>query len=465
MRLRMVAATALAAVVSAALPRAEDADPRMVRVEQWVRAVVEHEPGETDAALRSVAAWTSADLSLLWVDLSVLVQLMRQPKLVAFENGPRRGSRGPVHTPNQIRRLRVLACAAGGTLVSPVCLDLMAAAQLDESLRGVAAAAEHARDASEVNFILRRGALLEADAAMLAERAPEPVTAAPRRSVMPQRVTLLTSDGTQLDFGQTPVHWEIGRMLLDDVRKTEHDRPAPSEDDMVRSWYVSTLLWMQSRDYHDDAHLERARALFGSDAELLFLNGTEHETYAAPHIQSAVRSAVIPAGFSFSVDGDRTELKRAEGFFRRSVGADPASGEAHVRLGRVLQLLGRPADAIGELRDGARLATEDILRYYAALFEGAAEATLGRYEESRTAFERAASLFPSAQSPLIGLSELARRQGDREGALKAMQRVFAVTGAGGEPDDPWWTYHTVQGRTADDRLEHLRAPFRAARLQ
>jgi len=60
---------------------------------------------------------------------------------------------------------------------------------------------------------------------------------------------------------------------------------------------------------------------------------------------------------------------------------------------------------------------------------------------------------------LCALSELARRQGDRPAALRALQRVFDLPST--EPDriDPWWRYHVAQARNADDLLDDLRAPF------
>ena len=77
------------------------------------------------------------------------------------------------------------------------------------------------------------------------------------------------------------------------------------------------------------------------------------------------------------------------------------------------------------------------------------------------AYEEASARFPDAQSPLLALSQLARRRGDRAGALAAIARVFALPSpAERERTDPWWTYNTAQARNADDLLEGVRAPFR-----
>src|SRR5439155_20188936 len=139
----------------------------------------------------------------------------------------------------------------------------------------------------------------------------------------------------------------------------------------------------------------------------------------------------------------------------------PNMGEAHLRLGRVLGQQGHHADAAAELRQALALVDDDELRYYGQLFLGAEEEALGRFDAARAAFDTAAALFPSAQSPLIGLSELARRRGDRAGALAAIQKVFELPQAGDSGrDEPWWIYHTAQARNADMLLDDLRAPFR-----
>jgi hypothetical protein len=74
--------------------------------------------------------------------------------------------------------------------------------------------------------------------------------------------------------------------------------------------------------------------------------------------------------------------------------------------------------------------------------------------------ERAASLYPTAQSPWLALSELARRRGDRPGALRAIDRLFALPADAEERHDPWWTYQIAQARTADRLLDGVRRAVR-----
>jgi tetratricopeptide (TPR) repeat protein len=135
--------------------------------------------------------------------------------------------------------------------------------------------------------------------------------------------------------------------------------------------------------------------------------------------------------------------------------------EAHLRLGRVLALQGHDAEAVPELQQALTRLGDEALEYDGELFIGAAYEALGRYDEGAAAYEHAAARFPAAQSPLIALSQLARRRGDRTGALAAMARMFALPSPeDGDRQDPWWTYKTAQARNADDLLETVHAPFR-----
>lgn len=86
--------------------------------------------------------------------------------------------------------------------------------------------------------------------------------------------------------------------------------------------------------------------------------------------------------------------------------------------------------------------------YYANLFLGGEADALGLMDEARQAYERASELYPLAQSPLLAISSLAARTGDRAGALRAIETVLG----GDEPqraDDPWWSYYTSQARSLD----------------
>lgn len=436
------------------------ADPRLDRVEQWLKAVAQHEPGMDDAATARVGAWTNDDLRTLWVDINVLVQLMRNPRGLGFVVKVEGQSRAtPVHfTTVQLHRMEAFACAAAGMLTEQLCVTLKANTELDPELLDLArAAADARRRGDNDNYILRRGALLHTDIGLIGRESNEPIGGG--TSPGPQGIRLDVSDGRGMGLAQSTVHWELARMLLDFVIPSGEDRPAPSRDAMVRFWYRATAAWRQAREQHDTQHLDRARELFPDDADILFLSGCQHETYAGSPIQNAVRSTVLPTGFKLDVDTDRAELRLAEGFFRRALAARPDFAEAHLRLGHVLLLRGRAPEAAIELQQAIGSVEDDQLLYYAELFAGAAHEAQGQFDAARASYEKAADLYPTAQSPLLALSALARRRGDRAAALRALQEVFELPSVDPEEGEPWWFYTVAQARNADALLVELRKPF------
>src|SRR5205814_5936552 len=139
-------------------------------------------------------------------------------------------------------------------------------------------------------------------------------------------------------------HWELGRMLLDDVRPNNAPRPSPSTDGTVRLWYRATAAWMQNAAHLDLTHLEHARGIFPRDADILFLLGCLHEAFADSQVQSVVR-APLPAGIVMDTQDERTELKLAEDALQAAIEARSDFPEAHLRLGHVMLLRGRYAEA------------------------------------------------------------------------------------------------------------------------
>jgi len=438
-------------------------DARLDRLERWLKAVARHAPGVTDPQANEVAGWSQPDLQSLWIDVDVLVKLMRNTGMLQFKITPP-GQRTPqeiLYTNRQLQRLKTLGCAAAGLTADRRCVERKAATSLDAELLRLASLSSAARAGGDGdNFILRRGALLHGDVAMLVMRtAVEPVSAS--RSLGPQRFRMQLSDGHQTDFGQQAVHWEIARMVLDHVKRGSADA-APGPDDMVRQWYRATGAWMQAVEEHDTAHLNRARAMFPADADILFLSGTQREAYAAPRIQIGMRSAVLADGVAFDIASAPLELRQAERFFRRALETRPDHVEARLRLGRVLGLLGQHADAARELRQVVGSVDDDVLRYYGELFLGAEEEALSRFDAALAAYQRAAALYPAAQSPWLALSSLGRRRGDRAEAQRALQHLFDLPSRARD-DDPWWTYYVAQARDVDALLDTLRRPFLAER--
>ena len=453
--------TAVRATRAAAAP---DGD-RVLHVERWLKAVLHHEPGSLDGPASEIAAWSNTDLSTLWIDLKILIMLMRNPRAINFvvkpsgqiTSSPASGRAKSLYSSSQEARLRILACAAEGiaggivpTNRDSVCFRAVDA--LDADLRALASAAAEGRGVGADNYVLKRGALLMTDIAILS-----PGGASMRSPSSRSRSFLVKmSDGQVTGIVDVAVHWEISQTLLDAVRT--RIEPAPQRDPMVRDWYRATGAWLLFNRHYLDSHLKHALMLFPDDSVILFLAGSQHEAYATSKVQNVMRSVDLPPG-TITPSSDRGELREAESLFRRSIGANGEYAEAHLRLGRVLALQGRFADARPELQKALEIAPNDAISYYGELFLAAVEESLGNLDAAAAGYERAAARFPEAQSPLMALASLSDRRGDRAGARRASDRLFSLPRSTHETPDPWWVYNWFQGVNADQLLDELRRPF------
>lgn len=467
----LVVAGALSALVSTAsagwAQPAPSRDPRLERFEQWLGALLHHSPGFVDDGIVVVGQQSNAELQVLFVDATTVVRILRNPNLASESAGvpisvpSARAGQTPrlvPYTPREISRLKQIACAVGGSLEGRPCEWTKPEVARDAVLSSLSSAAAAVRQDMNANFIVRRAGLMHTDVAMLGLAAPS----APDLSPGQQSVRMSISDGHQTGLTQPDLHWEFARKLMDLVAAPESVKPAPGGDAMVRRWYVATAAWMLVGGHHENTHLNHGREIFPDDPELAMLSGAQHEAYATPSVQTAVRSAFLPTGVRLDVASERTELRDAEKDLRRAIELKPDFAEAQVRLGRVLSQTGRDAEAVDHLTRGLDATRESLLRYYGSLFLGAAEEKLGHVDAAKVAYERAAMLYPSAQSPLLGLSELARRAGHRDDALKAMERVYGLERISPSDGDPWWRYTYVQGRNADALIDALQKPFRLA---
>jgi tetratricopeptide (TPR) repeat protein len=383
------------------------------RLQRWVDFAERHLPGQTDAAALEVASWSRLQLETLLRDFKALVQLIGQPTLV---KQPRWAA---PFTP----------------------LDLALLKDLAERVKEHAGNRSLSSDGEEgaVNRIVRRGTLLHTDIGLLIQSVADHSNAGlppDRYSLLPLRSAVWVEDGRQTGAAYYGAHWDFARHLLNETV------PDVRRDLTAKQWYrtVAAVFAIQRLLTESDAHLIRARQVFPVDAELAAASGRLHETYAAPRVQS-----FIEEGGSNDVrnvvGSERSNLRKAEASYRKAIELDSQMLEARLHLGRVMGLGGRHEDAIDQLRNVTTAAASDPpIQYLAWLFLGVEEQALGRKDGARESFERAAGLYPNAQSPHLALSQLARRSGDRAGALAAIQALLALPASAGERDDPWWSY-------------------------
>ena len=447
----------LGSVATGASAQSTRSVSRVDRVDEWLHALVDHTPGEVDDRLRTFASWPADTWQYFLQDSQLFALLLQQPDRT--ELGLRvQTSRRRVQSDlleNDIRELRRIACAFRRPEVDGACAS--GAARLDKDLAGLASRADAARANGDEHYVLRLGTLLHTDL----------VTWAGTQYATTTRQSIAVNDGQQGGSIDDSLHWTIAYGLLDAIV----DQPVPKggvQAAWIRDWYVASAMLMQQTGRYDQLHLERGLRIFSDDPELRFLSACQHEIDASPVIQHAMESlaATLPRGATSPIQNPRNELQAAASDLRAAIARRPDWGEAHLRLGRVLARAWQPS---GIDRSSANRTGPHGWRPRAALPVGAVPGRVTRTSRSirrgKDAYEQASALFPSAPSARLAISQLARRQGDGDGALAAMKPLLESTAGDDTVVDPWWQYSTLQARDAEERFERLRtlSAARAAR--
>jgi tetratricopeptide (TPR) repeat protein len=414
------------------------------RLREWIDAVDRHTPGQADVAATDVGSWSRAQLEVLFLDLKSLLQVIVTPDRQKFPRALRD------FTPQELQELNELAIREARPVAShPVKPRELAGLQL------VPWQLTPADARWAVNRLLKRATLLHTDIALLvptaADRPAELLVPVPRPLLVP-RASVQIEDGRQVGVTYYGAHWDFARLLLDEVT------PDPAGDVTVRQWYqaVAALFAIEHLMAESHVHLARALQLFPADPEIIAAKGRLHETYASPEIQQFLETGAHANG-PVLIGSLRSNLRQAERFFGRAVELDGNFDEARLHLGRVAGLEGHHEDAANELRRVTAAAGDPVTQYYAWLFRGVEEQSLGRLDLARESFDKAAGLYPRAQSPYLALSQLARRSGDRPGAHRAIQRVLALSADDRKREDPWWTYLAGSAANAQTLLSQTRA--------
>jgi tetratricopeptide (TPR) repeat protein len=392
-------------------------------LQQWIEAVRLHQPGRADTHAATVAVWTRADLQLALTTLQSLRDMLQR----AFPKDGSLGTREDIRT-------------RSGYRLSALEVQKMLGLTSDEARRG------------DINRLVKRGAMLHSDIAMLAQEgilvATEPESPAPTSSVRSVRV----DDGRTRGPDPTDRHWLMARGLLENVT------PDPAGDEWVHQWYRAAAARMRRDSLLGPGEplLDRARQLFPKDPEFLFHAGCLHEALASPAIQSVLASATLPQNVQLTLLLSPRNWGQAARFFAGALAIQPAWPEARLRLGRVLGLLGRHKEAAVELRRALDETSDAMLVYWANLFLGDEEQALDDPAGARECYERALKCRPRAQAPHLALSQLARRQGDRQEAVAEVRAVMALPADGAARYDPLWDYFGSTSTIGDALFAELR---------
>lgn len=410
-RIAVLAAMAAGTIAQAQVrlpPAPAPAAPATI-IDRWLAAVHAHTPGELDDAVKTVAAWPEEYLAYTHNFVSIAVSFLNNKKFA-----------DAIYEP-QVRRLGI-------------------------------------REPPDAVRVLKRGAALHADIAMLApDLAP-----ASRRAFTGGSAgsSVVLRDGEALGIEGNLLHWALGRTLvrgLQPIRLGEESgspEPAGTVDPFVRHWFRATTAYLAHSLMRAEelAHSRQGLLAVPDDPVLLLLSGAMHEQFGSPVVQTAIRGAKLPAGVEIAVGSASSELNRAKDRLEKALAIDPGLAEAHIRLGRVLGQRGDRAAAIRSLTRGEELAVEPRWKYFAALFLGHEQEQAKRYAEAREAYGRAAKLYPRAQSPRLALGRLATELGDRDAAAAAARALLNLPSDLMARDDPWWSYDIRQRSDLDRYL-------------
>ena len=441
-----IAAIGDATVSSQAGPSPDSRTPdRVDLLQAWLEAVDAHQPGVADDSVRRVAAWSQRQLQTLREHFPTLVSLIREPDLVVFlRDVPGSGRVDQlVYGLTELRGLRALADAHGVVATSDRCPG-------DPSSPG--------RGVNGANALLKRAAMLHLDVtAAIGIGLLTPAASSTQSPNRDSSFMVKLDDGQSMGTFSAAGHLELGRALLGRVAEPCSTKRAPARDAWVRNWYTVSLVHQLSVQQFEVLHVSRAVEMFRGDADILALGGASHEALSSPVMQSGVGEN-RDLRDRLQLRSASGELGRAEDLLRQALRQNPGHAEARLRLGNVLGLRGRHAEALRELERVVAEAGENrLLAYYARLLHGRELEASGRLSEARAAYQQATRLFPAAQTPRIALSQLLRASGDADAAGAMLERLVDEAA-----DDPWWDYYSSAGRSYNEMVQALGAAMPGA---
>lgn len=239
-------------------------------------------------------------------------------------------------------------------------------------------------------------------------------------------------------------HFEMARGLVGLLAEPT------SPPDLKPRWFLAVGC-RHRRDFELDqarAWLRAGLAARPDDPRLLLALGSADELMAT--FRNSVCASVAECATSaareqyLGVEWERQRLAAAaEASYRRALAADPALGEARLRLGRLLALHTSRLRGRDELRAAQAQVATDRLRSLAHLFLGSVLEQLEQPAEALAEQRAALALCAGSQAARLAVARSLGRAGDRAGARETILPLLTSPGPEAsdpaEPD-PWWLY-------------------------
>ena len=237
-----------------------------------------------------------------------------------------------------------------------------------------------------------------------------------------------------------------GRVLV--ITALSRHEASEQQRELAVTWFRTvTAVFSQRLNFADlQPHLSDAAHHLAEEPGVLFDAGCAAETLASPLLQATIRSRLPQR--SPPPNSSLTFLRDAEKKYRAARLAMPDHRESHVRLGRVLSLMGRYDEALNELETAVRLQSDTVVDYFNWLFLGDVLTHTWRFDDAVEAFVRAGSLYPDAGAPQLGISRVHSEEGSLSAARAALANLIRTRSEAALGTDPRWHYDRCNGRNS-----------------
>jgi tetratricopeptide (TPR) repeat protein len=141
------------------------------------------------------------------------------------------------------------------------------------------------------------------------------------------------------------------------------------------------------------------------------------------------------------------------GFYDAATMSEFTRDEARVRKARLLNRLGRNAEALANVDAVTAIQNDQTLQFWRELIRAKILDDLGRLSDAIAGFRAALAIAPEAQSARMGLMTSLARNGQTADALVVAE---AIQTAGADADDPWWRYWQADYRFFPNLLARMK---------